>query len=79
MWDILLTIGNAIFVPSLVPALIDSRAFIPRQTSGLALIGVLIVLVALVGQGLVFSPAIVAVVGAMWAFIFLFRGTPLAE
>ncbi|HUF53159.1 MAG TPA: hypothetical protein VMR52_05220 [Dehalococcoidia bacterium] len=77
MWDVLLTIGNAIFIPSLVPALIDRRAFIPRQTSGLAMIGVAIVLVALLGQGLLFSPLIVAVIGLMWGFIFLFRSTPV--
>ena len=79
MWDVLLTLGNAVFIPSLVPALLDSRAYIPRQTSGLAVIGVSIVLVALVGQGLVLSPAMVAVVGAMWVFIFLFRAQPYAE
>jgi hypothetical protein len=79
MWDVLLTIGNAVFIPSLVPALVDSRAYIPRQTSGLAMIGVCIVLVALVGQGLVWSPLIVAVIGLMWAFIFLFRARPLAQ
>lgn len=78
MWDVLLTLGNAVFIPSLVPALVDSRAYIPRSTSGLAVIGVAIVLVALIGQGLVLSPAIVAVVGTMWIFIFLFRSRPLA-
>jgi hypothetical protein len=79
VWDVLLTIGNAVFVPSLVPAVLDSRSFVPRQTSGLAVIGVSIVLVALIGQGLVLSPIIVAVVGLMWVFIFLFRARPMAE
>ncbi|MEX0683240.1 MAG: hypothetical protein WD904_05995 [Dehalococcoidia bacterium] len=79
MWDVLLTIGNAVFIPSLVPALLDSRSYIPRQTSGLACIGVAIVLVALIGQGLVLSPAMVAVVGAMWLFIFFFRARPAVE
>lgn len=78
MWDVLLTLGNAVFIPSLVPALVDSRAYIPRSTSGLAIIGVAIVLVALIGQGLVLSPAMVAVVGVMWVIIFLFRAQPLA-
>jgi hypothetical protein len=78
MWDVLLTLGNAVFIPSLVPALVDSRAYIPRSTSGLAVVGVAIVLVALIGQGLVLSPAMVAVVGAMWVFIFLFRSRPVA-
>lgn len=78
MWDVLLTLGNAVFVPSLVPALLDSRAYIPRSTSGLAIVGVSIVLVALVGQGLILSPAMVAVVGALWVFIFLFRARPVA-
>lgn len=78
MWDVLLTLGNAVFIPSLVPALVDSRAYIPRSTSGLAVIGVTIVLIALIGQGLVLSPAMVAVVGALWVFIFFFRSRPLA-
>jgi hypothetical protein len=76
VWDILLTLGNAVFIPSLLPALFDSRSYIPRKTSGLAIIGILIVLVALFGQGLFFSPMMTACVGAMWLFIFLFRARP---
>lgn len=76
MWDILLTLGNAIFIPSLLPALLDSRAYIPRKTSGMAVVGIIVVLVALVGQGLLFSPLMTAGVGCMWLFIFLFRARP---
>lgn len=73
MWDLLLTIGNAFFIPALVPAVLDRRAFIPRKTSGLAVVGIAIVIVGLVGQGLVLSPVMAAAGGIMWAFIFLFR------
>ena len=73
MWDILLTIGNAVFIPALVPAVMDKRAFVPRKTSGLAVLGIGLVIVGLVGQGLVLSPLMAAVGGLMWAFIFLFR------
>ena len=76
MWDVLLTIGNAAFIPALVPAVVDRRAYIPRQTSGLAVIGLAIVIVGLIGQGLVFSPIIATGGGLMWAFIFLFRSAP---
>ncbi len=76
MWDVLLTIGNAAFIPALVPTVFDRRAYIPRQTSGLAVIGIIIVIIALTGQGLVFSPLIITVAGLMWAFIFLFRAVP---
>ena len=76
MWDVLLTIGNAAFIPALVPAVLDKRAFIPRQTSGLAVVGITIVIVALVGQGLVLSPLMAVVGDFMWIFIFLFRARP---
>ncbi|MDO8615466.1 MAG: hypothetical protein Q7T33_06975 [Dehalococcoidia bacterium] len=69
----MLTIGNAFFIPALVPAVLDRRAFIPRKTSGLAVVGIAIVIVGLVGQGLVLSPVMAAAGGIMWAFIFLFR------
>jgi hypothetical protein len=73
MWDFLLTIGNALFIPALVPAILDKRAYIPRTTSGLAFVGIIIVIVGLIGEGLVLSPAIAVVGATMWAFIFLFR------
>jgi len=74
MWDVLLTIGNAIFIPALAPAVVDKRTYIPRKTSGLALLGIAIVIVGLLGEGLVLSPAMAAVGGLMQAFIFVFRG-----
>jgi hypothetical protein len=73
MWDFLLTIGNALFIPALVPAILDKRAYIPRTTSGLAVVGIVVVIVGLIGEGLVLSPAIAVVGATMWAFIFLFR------
>jgi hypothetical protein len=76
MWDVLLTVGNAIFIPALVPAVVDRRAYIPRKTSGLAVLGIAIVIVGLVGEGLVLSPAMAVVGGLMWAFIFVFRARP---
>lgn len=75
MWDFLLTIGNALFIPALVPAVLDKRAYIPRTTSGLAVVGIIIVIVGLIGEGLVLSPAIAVVGATMWAFIFLFRAS----
>jgi len=78
MWDVLLTVGNAFFIPALVPAVVDKRAYIPRKTSGLAVVGISIVIVGLAGQGLVLSPLMAVVGGLMWAFIFLFRAQPWA-
>jgi len=79
MWDVLLTVGNAVFIPALVPAVVDKRSHIPRKTSGLAVIGIAIVIVGLVGQGLVLSPLMAAVGGLMWAFIFVFRARASAS
>jgi hypothetical protein len=36
------------------------------------------VIVGLVGAGLVFSPIVVAVIGLLWVYIFLYRGQPAA-
>jgi hypothetical protein len=74
MWDAVITVGNIAFIPALVPTLVSKRAYIPRLTSGMAVVGVLIVVLGLVGTGLVVSPVVVAAVGVMWGFIFVFRG-----
>jgi hypothetical protein len=55
MWDILLTIASAIFISSLLPTLFDSRSYVPRQTSGLSVVGLIFVCTGLAGEGLVIS------------------------
>ena len=74
MWDAVITVGNIAFIPALVPTLVSKRAYVPRLTSGTAVVGVLIVVLGLVGAGLVLSPVVVGAVGVMWCFIFVFRG-----
>lgn len=74
MWDILITCGNLIFLPSLLPTLIDGRSYVPRITSGPTVVGLMFIVAGLVGQGLVISPIVTGAVAAMWAFIYVFRG-----
>jgi len=74
MWDAILTVGNIAFIPALLPTVLSKRAYVPRLTSGISVIGVLAVVFGLVGAGLVISPIVVGGVGMMWGFIFLFRG-----
>ncbi|MEX0683241.1 MAG: hypothetical protein WD904_06000 [Dehalococcoidia bacterium] len=74
MWDILITLGNLIFLPSLLPTLLDSRSYIPRKTTGPTVFGLLFIIAGLTGQGLVLSPIVTTAVAAMWLFIFIFRG-----
>jgi hypothetical protein len=74
MWDVLITFGNLVFLPSLLPTLLDSRSYVPRKTSGPTVFGLLFIIGGLAGQGLVLSPIVTACVAAMWAFIFVFRG-----
>lgn len=76
MWDILITAGNVIIIPALLTTALDKRAYIPRLTSGVSLVGLTAVIVGLFGAGLVFSPIILIVIGLLWAYIFLFRHQP---
>lgn len=75
MWDLLITLGNLIFLPSLLPTLIDPRSYVPRITSGPTVLGLILIVIGLVGSGLVVSPIVTAAVAAMWGFIYVFRGT----
>ena len=74
MWDALITAGNLVFIPALLTTIVNKRTYIPRITSGISLLGVATVIIGLVGEGLVLSPIVVAAIGVLWGFIFLFRG-----
>lgn len=76
MWDALVTIGNLVFIPALMVTILDKRAYIPRKTSGMSLLGIVVVMIGLIGAGLVFSPIVVGGIGLLWLFIFLFRAVP---
>jgi hypothetical protein len=79
MWDALITAGNLVFIPGLLAIALNKRSYIPRLSSGISLIGVATVIVGLVGAGLVLSPIVVAAIGVLWAYIFLYRGQPAAD
>ncbi len=79
MWDIVIAIGNLILLPSLLPTLLDSRTYVPRITSGFAVIGLSFVVVGLLGEGFVISPFLTSAAVLLWAFIFLCRGKPLTD
>jgi hypothetical protein len=79
VWDLLITIGNLAVIPALVPTLINRRAYVPRLTSGLSVLGISVVVTGLAGAGLVLSPIVVGVIGLMWALIFVFRGRHVGE
>ena len=79
MWDFVIAIGNLILLPSLLPTLLDSRSYVPRITSGFAVIGLSFVVVGLIGEGFVISPILTSLAAALWAFIFLFRGKPITD
>ncbi len=79
MWDVVIAIGNLILLPSLLPTLLDSRSYVPRITSGFAVIGLSFVVVGLLGEGFVISPVLTSTAALLWAFIFLFRGKPISD
>ena len=74
MWDVVIAIGNLILLPSLLPTLLDTRSYVPRITSGFAVIGLSFVVVGLIGEGFVISPILTSTAVLLWGFIFLFRG-----
>jgi hypothetical protein len=76
MWDALITAGNIIIIPGLLSTVLDRRAYVPRVTSGLSVVGLTAVVIGLIGAGLTFSPIILGVIGMMWVFIFLYRNQP---
>ena len=78
MWDALVTAGNLIIIPALLTTALDQRAYIPRLTSGISVVGITAVVIGLVGVGLTLSPIVLGIVGAIWLFIFLFRHEPPA-
>ncbi len=74
MWDLIIAIGNMILLPSLLPTLLDSRSYVPRITSGFAVIGLSFIVAGLIGEGFVISPVLTSSAVVLWAFVFLFRG-----
>ena len=79
MWDVVIAVGNLILLPSLLPTLLDSRSYVPRITSGFAVIGLSFVVVGLIGEGFVISPILTSLAVLIWTFIFLFRGKPVTD
>ena len=63
-------------LPSLLPTPLDSRSYVPRTTSGFAVIGLSFVVVGLIGEGFAISPVLTSLAVVLWAFVFLFRGRP---
>ena len=76
MWDLLITAGNLIIIPALLMTVRDRHAYIPRLSSGISLVGLVAVVIGMVGTGLVLSPIVVSIIGALWVYIFLFRHQP---
>jgi len=74
MWDIVIAIGNVILLPSLLPTLLDNRSYVPRITSGFAVVGLSFIVAGLIGEGFVISPVLTSSAIVLWAFIYLFRG-----
>ncbi len=79
MWDVVIAIGNLILLPSLLPTLLDSRSYVPRITSGFAVVGLSFIVAGLIGEGFVISPILTSAAVILWAFIYFFRGKPVSD
>lgn len=76
MWDVLITLGNLIIVPSLLPTVLHRGAYVPRTTSGATVAGLSVVFAGLIGAELFISSAAAAAIAFLWVIIFIFRGDP---
>lgn len=73
MWDLLITVGNLIVIPSLITMVLDKKLYVPRISSGMSLVGLSLVIAGLVGGGFYMSASVLSVIAALWVFIFFFR------
>jgi len=73
-WDVLLTLGTLIFIPGLMPTLLNKEAYVPRTTSAVSVIGLTAIIVGLIGSGLVLSPIVSSMTAVIWVLIFVYRG-----
>ena len=73
-WDVLLTLGTLIFIPGLMPTLLNKEAYVPRATSAVSVIGLTAIIAGLIGSGLVLSPIVSSMTAVVWVFIFVYRG-----
>ncbi len=73
-WDVLLTFGTILFIPGLMPTLLNREAYVPRLTSAVSVVGLTVIIVALIGTGFVLGPIVSTVTAVIWVFIFVFRG-----
>lgn len=74
MWDALITLGNLVIVPSLIPTVLHKSAYVPRATSGLTVVGLTIVFVGVLGAELYMSAVALGAIWTLWVFIFVLRG-----
>lgn len=74
MWDVLITLGNLVIIPSLVPTLIHKSSYVPRATSGATVFGLSVVFAGVVGAELYLSAVALGAIWTLWAAIFIFRG-----
>jgi hypothetical protein len=79
MWDLLITVGNLIVIPSLITMVLDKKLYVPRISSGMSLVGLALVIAGLIGGGFYMSASVLSVITALWVFIFLFRANPVGH
>ncbi len=79
MWDLLITLGNLMFLPSLIPTIINKHAYVPRLTSAIGFVATGVIVAGLIGEGLVASPIVLSIIGFMWLLTLVLRGEKLPD
>lgn len=74
MWDYLAAAGTLILLPALIPTLLNSKAYVPRLTSGLTALGIAMIAVGLFFANLPLTALVDVGSTACWIGVFVFRG-----
>ena len=74
-WDLVMALAQAELSVFILPTLLNSKAYMPRLTSGGMAVGLIVVTIALLaGFHAPLSAAIAAAAVVGWSLVFIFRG-----
>jgi len=78
-WDIIMAVSQAVLGAFIIPTLRDANAYIPRLMSIVYAVFLSVIAVTLFNLGSPMGGAIAGISAALWAVVFVLRGTPPRE
>ncbi len=74
MWDYVLLVSTLALTPGILPVIFHKDAYVPRLSSGMFVVGIAGIALALFMSGLYLGAGANAMSTLEWAFVFTFRG-----